>query len=240
MKDVKKPCGRCRHDHRYGILRYSQDGVPLYGAHRCETRGCMCGEFIEAVAGNLDLPAAQVKELWAKTSFMSAQAPAATRMAVAQIMALSKDDAPAGFWGRLFGQAKPDASAMEKQWPEFMGLMISQISDIRGAMNRDESKFAHLVAHTDEVVESMRGVAQLNERLGNLWQAQRANEDRLANLERGMLAIAEALNVTITKSELLEETVDATAALESQMLRGTVAPNHLDEPIETEGKELKG
>ena len=68
---------------------------------------------------------------------------------------------------RIRALAKGEISykAMALQWPEFMGFVISQITDLRGTLIRDESKFARLVAHTDEIVRAMEGVAQLSERL---------------------------------------------------------------------------
>lgn len=157
MTDIMKMCATCRHKHPYGIVGYSPDNVPLYGARAIGyptddpnfTAVCRADQFIE-VHGGLEnaiaLTQQDTEALWAKTSFLGAQVPAATRMAVAQLETLE-------------GKERDKA---------FMSLMISQVTDIRGAMTREDSKFAHLVAHTDDVVESMRGVTQLSERLSTL------------------------------------------------------------------------
>lgn len=137
------------------------DNVPLYGARKC---WCGCDRFVAVVEGNENLPAMtqdQTAALWSKTSFLNAQVPAATRMAMAGILNLlevASTDIPSP---AIVGAVR-----------EFMGLMISQVTDIRGALTRDDSKFALLVAHTDEVVESMRAVNLLAERLTNIYAVQ--------------------------------------------------------------------
>ena len=35
MNDRMALCGRCGHEHAVGILRYDQQGTPLYGARLC-------------------------------------------------------------------------------------------------------------------------------------------------------------------------------------------------------------
>lgn len=180
MRDVKKPCANCHHEHNWGILRHSHDGAPLYGPRKCE---CDCDQFVPQLDEIENLPAtmtaAEARQLWEKTSFLSAQVPAATRIAVAQLDTLK-------------GPEREKA---------YMGLMISQLTDIRGAMVRDESKFANLVSHTDEVVESMKGVTQLNDRLSHLWEANRQANERVSKLETLMSAIAEKLGVEVKEPE---------------------------------------
>jgi hypothetical protein len=56
-------------------------------------------------------------------------------------------------------------AAVAAQWPEFLGFVVSQITDMRGSLTRDESKFARLLSHTDEIVIAMEHVVQLSERL---------------------------------------------------------------------------
>ena len=139
MRDEERPC-ECGETHKWGIVGASDDGVPLYGARPTET----CDNYRAKVT---TLPThLNAQELWAQTGDLDPQATLATRAIVARLRTLGKDD-PA------------------KQWPEFAGFVISQITDMRGALVRDESKFAHLVAHTDEIVEAMRGVVQLSEKL---------------------------------------------------------------------------
>ena len=184
MKDEKRLCARCKHEHDYGILRYSADNVPLYGARRCEfivrdyqrTGGkdyCGCSSFVETVPGMENLPAlsdGEVKTLWEQTSFLNAQVPMATRIMVRSVLSA--------------GEKKKGIAAITAQWPEFVGLMISQLTDIRGAMVRDESKFAHLVAHTDEILEGMKGAVQLAERLTGMNQRIDDTNERLDRIEK--------------------------------------------------------
>jgi hypothetical protein len=159
-------CLNCKHKHSIGIVRYNQQGIPLYGSLRCTGRRggtkCRCTQFAEdtrplekrrkaqvpaVVSKELGLPAEEVQKLWEETSFLSPQAPAASRVAIAKAMALSP--------------AKRDLELAKYQ--------IHLLSDIQGAMLREDSKFALLVAHADEIVEAMKGVVQLKERLDNIY-----------------------------------------------------------------------
>jgi hypothetical protein len=190
MKDERRKCGNCKHEHAWGILRHSLDGVPLYGARKClsyrvyrgHKRRCNCEKFVQMVEGMENLPATtaeETKAIWAETSFLNAQVPMATRIMVRQIMSQAKG---AG-----------DTRALMAVFPEFAGLMISQITDIRGALVSDDNKFAHLVAHTDEIVESMRAVSQLAERLGNIYGAIRQIQDMEAKNREDIRGIARVL-----------------------------------------------
>ncbi len=197
MRDERRPCASCGHDHAYGILRYSPDAVPLYGARKC---WCQCNHFVQRNEeaerkfishDGAQLPATltddkEIKELWADTAFLNPQVPMATRMAVRQINSLLKTD---------------DTTALlTKALPEFAGLMISQLTDIRGAMTRDESKFNHLVAHTDDIVESMRGAVQLSERLTNILRAQHSIQERQEKMERDIAGIAAVLKKLVPEA----------------------------------------
>lgn len=184
MKDERKPCASCGHEHAYGTLRYSVDNVPLRGARKC---WCGCDHFIEpfpeAAADSVPaLTQDQTVALWSRTSFLNAQVPAATRMAMAGIMnllELATTDLPS-----------PSIIAAVR---EFMGLMISQVTDIRGALVRDDNKFAHLVAHTDEIIESMRAVSQLADRLTNIYGAISQIQQQQQKTERDIAGIAAVL-----------------------------------------------
>lgn len=156
-----KDCLTCGHQHAWGIIRYDEGNVPLYGARRAGD----CENFVEKTEDTQALATMtqeDIKNLWAKTEFLNPQVPVATRIAINQIQTL--------------GKGKTGTELIAAQWPEFMGLVVSQLGDVRGALVRDESKFAHLVAHTDEVVEAMRNVTQLAEKLDVIAQ-------RLARLE---------------------------------------------------------
>lgn len=180
MNDEKKKCGRCGHEHSWGVLRYSQDNVKLYGARDC---WCDCDDFVEAHALVRPLDSAErneLRQLWEDTAFLSAQTPMATRIAVRQLETLE-------------GGERDKA---------FMGLMISQVTDIRAALTKDESKFASLVGHTDEIVDSMKGVVQLNERLTGVNLRIDDTNSRIDRLAVMLNAIAEKMGVEVSKPEL--------------------------------------
>ena len=191
MKDVMKKCGRCKHEHLWGILSRSEDLVPLYGPRVCneivenavgEKYLCNCLDFVPDGGTELmiGVDPGDVGQLWQATSFLNAQAPMATRIAVRQI--LSMEEGP-------------------ERNKEFMGLMLSQVTDIRGALTRDESKYAHLVAHTDEIVESMRNVTQLANRLEGVKNGIEATNERIDRFEVLLNAIAEKMGVEVTQLE---------------------------------------
>jgi len=137
----------------------------------------------------LTLTTDQTKALWYETSDLSPQASAATRMAVAKM--------------RKLGDGKRGFQQLTAQWPEFMGFVISQITDMRAAMVRDESKFSHLVAHTDEIVEAMRGVVQLKERLDSIYETQERILEVLSKREEKGVSEQEAAHMFASKSKPL-------------------------------------
>jgi len=120
--------------------------------------------------------------LWNDTEFLSPQASAETRIAVRRVMEL----------------------AGEEREKAFMGLLLANVSDIRGALSKDESKFAHLVSHTDDIVESMRGVTQLSERLNNVVARIGGIEDRLDRLAELLMRDKPEEPRGITMDELAE------------------------------------
>jgi hypothetical protein len=159
MRDEMRLC-ECGNEHPWGILRYSEDRVPLYGPRAiptCDNYRPPAYSGRQLTADQLPAFVATAQELWAETGDLDPQATLATRVAVARIRSLAKGE--------------NSYKAMALQWPDFMGFIISQITEMRGALVRDESKFAHLVAHTDEVVEAMRDVVGLKEQLGRLSSA---------------------------------------------------------------------
>jgi hypothetical protein len=86
-----------------------------------------------------EITQAEVDRIWEQTSFLSAQTPIEFRRAVIAI-----------------GGDKLDP---------LMTLVLSQMMDIRAAMTKDESKFAHLVAGTETIVKTLKNVNPLVERL---------------------------------------------------------------------------
>lgn len=208
MKDISKMCATCKHEHPWGILRYSDDGVPIYGSRICEAPVCpeRSHEFIPESANTL--PAAQTKELWETTAFMNPQTPAASRIAFRQI-----------------AEIKNKAKRAE----ELTKYQIANVLDVRAALVGDDNKFAHLVAHTDEIVESMRGVTRLAERLGNIAQGQMETQEHIAKLEAVIGVIAAKLGIDISASP------DSVA---DRIFNGSVKPDHTDDPIVAESRKL--
>lgn len=216
MQDELRLCANCHHEHKWGILGYSQDGVPLYGARRCEhwekpvygdkgheywkigdlVEVCHCEYFATAADGDVNLPTLtneQTQALWSKTSFLNAQVPAATRILMSNILQL------------LETGAQNLDPAIAGAIREFMGLVVSQITDVRGALVRDDSKFALLVSHTDEIVEAMKGVVQLKERLDGIYAVQERVLEAIDSLrkqkgEQESVSIQEAAHVFAAKS----------------------------------------
>lgn len=173
---------------------------------------CGCDQFVQAVESEENLPALtqdQTKALWAQTSFLNAQVPAATRMMIAPIMQLMES---------AEGAISPAIGAAVK---EFMSLMISQVTDIRSALTKDENKFAHLVAHTDEIVEAMRGVAQLKDRLDSIYATQ----------ERILEAVA-----TLFAKVDMDKKQEATNVIEAAHVFASKSAPLWNEPIVTEGE----
>ena len=125
------------------------------------------------------ITAKQVDEIWRETSFLSAQTPIEFRVAVLKL-------------GRHLDP--------------LMSLVLSQMMDIRAAMTKDESKFAHLVAGTETIVKTLQNVNPLMEKL----RRQEEIIDSLANqldraeakIDRIMWSIAEGEKLEI-KHEVL-------------------------------------
>lgn len=164
MRDEERLC-ECGRFHQWGILRYSQDNTALYGPRPLPT----CDNFrpkIDDAERALAASVPNLGEIWAQTQDLNPQATLATRIVVARLRSLGEvEKKKNGALARLFGSSSSGIQAIAAQWPEFIGFVISQITDMRGVLVRDETKFAHLVAHTDEIVEAMRGVTQLSARL---------------------------------------------------------------------------
>ena len=123
MKKEDKLCGRCGRKHPWGIVG-RKDGVPLY--NWLSTTTCLGfrefdGDNLPEVKG-LPLDIDQ-RDLWAMTGDLNAQATMATRLVVRRLKSL--------------GRGKSGYEKISIQWPEFIGFVISQITDMRGALVRD-------------------------------------------------------------------------------------------------------
>lgn len=83
----------------------------------------------------------EVDKIWEETSFLSAQTPIEFRVAVIKLKGVGQEVDP------------------------LTALVLSQMMDIRAAMTKDESKFAHLVAGTEVIVKTLKNVNPLIQRL---------------------------------------------------------------------------
>jgi hypothetical protein len=96
---------------------------------------------------NGDITKEEVERIWQNTTDLSANTPIATRKAVLLMK---------------------QAGSFEKAWPIFYKEVMRQNSEIMAAFNRDESKFAHLVAGTEAIVKTLQNVNPLVERLDTM------------------------------------------------------------------------
>ena len=185
MQDIYKHCKTCGHDHLVGELRKDRQGVPVYGARKCNKpvptgrswKRCRCNKFVEdealfrkeqrerkqsSLPAVKDMTKAQVAKMFAKTGYLSPQTPLEARVAAYKLSTL-----PMG--------AKRDI--------EFMRAVLAVTYDTRAAFLRSDNKFAHLVAHTDEIVNAMQKVAQLAEKLESI----KATQERIVAVLDGRL-----------------------------------------------------
>jgi hypothetical protein len=141
-----------------------------------EKPGPITQENLPAALQEDRITQAEVDNIWEQTSFLSAQTPIEFRRAVIAI-----------------GGDKLDP---------LMTLVLSQMMDIRAAMTKDETKFAHLVAGTETIVKTLKNVNPLVERLKRQEMMIDSLSDQLeraeAKIDTLMSAMAEQGKITIT------------------------------------------
>jgi hypothetical protein len=109
----------------------------------------------------------QVAEIWHATEDLPATTPIETRKAVIAI--------------RKAGAGHDPIEAMALAYPHFMRFVMDSVARTEAALTKDESKFAHLVAHTDDVVRELQKVGPIT----SAFQDLRARHEFLtAKLER--------------------------------------------------------
>lgn len=113
---------------------------------------------------------AEVDSLWDKTYFLSAQTPIEVRM-----------------WVAKFEQAGITISEHDK-------LVLGAVCDLRAALFRDESKFAHLVAGTEVIVKTLQNVNPLVARLDRQEMMVDSLAEQLDRTERKLDTIMQALS----------------------------------------------
>lgn len=180
MRDEWRMCARCEKKHRWGVIG-RRSGVPLYNAK--PTRWCDkfkpmpeqeppdLVNFPVQKSDGYGVPTDQ-REIWAQTPELNAQATMATRIAILRLKSLAK--------------GKTGYAAMAAQWPEFVGYVVSQITDMRGNLVGANNAALHLNAHADEVVEAMRKSTQLAEQLGRMNSKLGEIVSRLDGLEEAV------------------------------------------------------
>lgn len=95
----------------------------------------------------------EVERVWAETRDLAAQTDFDTRRAV---VALRR------------------CGSLSDSWPVFFTQLTQMMSQMRGAMTNENSKFAHLVAGTETIVKTLQAVNPLKERLE--WQSRQIRE----------------------------------------------------------------
>src|SRR5215472_18678396 len=115
------------------------------------------------------LPQKEVERIWGLTEFMSAQTPLETRMMVVKMI-----DAGITFTPR-----------------ELFEMTV--LLDLRAAMTKDESKFAHLVAGTETIVKTLQNVNPLVERLRRQEELIDSLSDQLNRAEGKIDALLQAM-----------------------------------------------
>src|SRR5215472_809048 len=123
-------------------------------------------ENLPAALERGDITQADADRIWEETSFLSAQTPIEFRVAV---MKLGRNLDP------------------------LMSLVLSQMMDIRAAMTKDESKFAHLVAGTETIVKTLQNVNPLVERLRRQEELIDSLSDQLNRAEGKIDALLQAM-----------------------------------------------
>lgn len=131
---------------------------------------------------NGDITKEEVERIWQNTTDLSANTPIATRKAVLLMK---------------------QAGSFEKAWPIFYKEVMRQNSEIMAAFNRDESKFAHLVAGTETIVKTLQNLNPLVERLDTMvrmmFDMKREIRELRAEKEEAQLAVATVEEPTVVE-----------------------------------------
>src|SRR5262245_9940243 len=116
-----------------------------------------------------DLPQKEIDRIWGLTEFMSAATPAETRLMVVRMI-----DAGITFTPR-----------------ELFEMAV--LMDIRAAMTKDESKFAHLVAGTETIVKTLQNVNPLMRHLERQEQLIDSLSEQLSRTEAKLDTVMQAM-----------------------------------------------
>lgn len=100
---------------------------------------------------------AEVDAVWAATWDLSPQTPLPVRKTVAAMRETSAGKTP--------------EQAMALMFPMLADFLMTAMTETQGALMRDESKFAHLVAGTEAIVKTMQDLNPLNRRLERIEDA---------------------------------------------------------------------
>lgn len=131
-----------------------------------------------------EITQAEVNHVWAETRDLSAQTPFEVRQAVVMLR---------------------KCGSLNDAWPVFFAQITQMMSEMRGAMVGDHSKFAHLVAGTETVVRELQKVGPFTAALQDLRRDNRG-------LHAKMDEILKRLDATLPPPPLPEAESDALEA----------------------------
>lgn len=163
MKDEERLC-QCGQKHKWGITGRDQGGVVVYGPK--PVPDC---QYFRPATDQLPEFVGDLRELWSQTGDLDAQATLATRVVIARLRSLD-----------------PVA-----QWPEFVGYVISQLTNLRGAMLREDAKMARLVASADEFIEATGALRLLSERVKKQDEMLSQISDQLTDMQLAQMGDGE-------------------------------------------------
>jgi hypothetical protein len=121
------------------------------------------------VRGANEVSQDEIERIWRATEWMSPQTP----LEIRRVMLILKENGI-------------PISVTEQ-------MLLTVMTDIRAALTKDESKFAHLVAGTETIVSTLQEVNPLNVRLDKISQENAMLRDQVDDLEAKLDLILEKL-----------------------------------------------
>jgi hypothetical protein len=132
-----------------------------------------------SIRGKNEVSQDEIERIWRATEWMSAQTPLEIRQAM---LILKENGIP--------------ISVTEQ-------MLLTVMTDIRAALTKDESKFAHLVAGTESIVSTLQTVNPLKVKLDKVSQDNAMLRDQVDGLEAKLDLVLEKLGVHDGESKLI-------------------------------------
>lgn len=130
----------------------------------------------------------EVDRVWAETRDLSAQTSFDVRRAIVELR---------------------KCGSLNDAWPLFFTHMTEQMSQMAGAMTRDDSKFAHLVAGTETVVRELQKVGPLASNLTDLKRQMQYLTDEIRTLKnRPTLTLWQRIRAMFSRAPVTQASVD--------------------------------